>query len=309
MVFLRLSPFTISSLVGLLALSSSSILTHGALNEPVVFPPSGKVPPVDSPQVRQWLSEINLSGAPNITLTTAQPGNPPECPTKVREGVCDWACGNCSADDVVECLDKNEWAPTFDNGPTKATPRLLDFLKKVDVKATFFVVGGNAAKYPETIMRQADDGHQLASHSWSHTAFTTLTNEQIVAEIRWTEKAIFDATRRKVKYFRPPYGDMDNRVRYVLKRLGYTIVQWTPGPFDFLHTKDPGSVKSQISKFKSAMKLHNKDQSRTSGLITVESDETKDQVTVAKAGLKEGRRRGLDFVTIAACLKDKRVYA
>ncbi|KAF9328069.1 chitin deacetylase [Podila minutissima] len=299
MVFLRLSPFTIYALVSLLALSSSSILTHGAQNEPVVFPPSDKVPPVDSPQVRQWLSEINLSGAPNIALNTAQPGNPPECPTQPTR----------AADDVVECPVKNEWAPTFDNGPTEATPQLLDFLKEMDVKATFFVVGGNAAKYPETIMRQDDDGHQLASHSWSHAAFTTLTNEEIVAEIRWTEKAIFDATSRKVKYFRPPYGDMDNRVRYVLRQLGYTVVQWTPGPFDFLHTKDPGSVKSQISKFKSAMKSHSKDHSRTGGLITVESDETKDQVKVAKAGLKEGRERGLHLMTIAACLGDERVYA
>ncbi|KAF9291528.1 chitin deacetylase [Mortierella antarctica] len=304
-----MSPFTISALVGLLAMSSSSILTHGAPNEPVVFPPSGKVPPVDSPQVRQWLSEINLSGAPNIALNTARPGNPPDCPTRVREGVCDWACGGCSADDVVECPVKNEWAPTFDNGPTEATPQLLDFLQEMDVKATFFVVGGNAAQYPKMIMRQDDDGHQLGSHSWSHTAFTTLTNEEIVAEIRWTEKAIYDATSRKVKYFRPPYGDMDNRVRYVLRQLGYTVVQWTPGPFDFLHTKDPGSVESQISKFKSAIESHTEDQSRTSGLITVESDETNDQVTVAKAGLEEGRKRGLDLVTIAACLKDERVYA
>jgi peptidoglycan/xylan/chitin deacetylase (PgdA/CDA1 family) len=53
-----------------------------------------------------------------------------------------------------------------------------------------------------------------------------------VAEMRWTELAIEDATGRKVKYMRPPFGDVDNRVRFVLKKLGYTIVNWTGDKFD-----------------------------------------------------------------------------
>ncbi|KAG0019010.1 chitin deacetylase [Podila clonocystis] len=255
---------------------------NGAANEPVVFPPFGKVPLVDSPQVRQWLSEIDLSGAPSIVPNVAQPGNPPVCPTKVLEGVCDWVCGSCSADDVVECPVKNEWAPTFDNGPTEATKQLLEELDDLRVKATFFLVGGNVARYPEIVKKQAKARHHLGSHSWSHTAFTTLTNEQIVAEIRWTEKAILDATGCLVKYFRPPYGDMDNQ---------------------------PGSVKSQISKFKSGIKEYTKGQTRTSGFITVESDENVDQVTVAKVALAVGLQSGLHLKTIASCLKDERPYA
>ncbi|KAG0340996.1 chitin deacetylase [Podila horticola] len=249
---------------------------------------------------------MDLSGAPDIAPNTAQPGDPPVCPTKIPEGVCDWACGGCSADDVVECPVKNEWAPTFDNGPTEATQKLLEVLRSLQAKVTFFLVGGNVAKYPEIVQLQDHDGHHLASHSWSHTAFTTLTNEEIVAEMRWTEKAIFDATGRKVKYFRPPYGDMDNRVRFVLKKLGYTVVQWTPGPFDFLHTKDPGSVPSQIIKFKDGIEAYTANiAGDVSGFITVESDETADQVAVAKAGLNVGQQSGLHLMTIASCLNDR----
>lgn len=164
MAFLPLSPFALSALIGLLALLSFSILTNAATNEPVVFPPSGKVPPIDSPQVREWLSGIDLSGAPNIVPNTAQPGNPPTCPTKIPEGVCDWACGGCSADDVVECPIKNEWAPTFDNGPTEATQKLLEALRSLQAKVTFFLVGGNVAKYPEIVQLQDHDEHHLASH-------------------------------------------------------------------------------------------------------------------------------------------------
>ena len=53
-----------------------------------------------------------------------------------------------------------------------------------------------------------------------------------MAEMRWTEKAIFDVTGLRVKYMRPPYGDIDNRVRYVLRRMGYIVVDWTGDTFD-----------------------------------------------------------------------------
>lgn len=56
-----------------------------------------------------------------------------------------------------------------------------------------------------------------------------------MVEVRWTEKAIEEATGQKVRYIRPPNGDVDNRVRFVLKKLGYTIVDWSGEDFD---TKD-----------------------------------------------------------------------
>ena len=55
---------------------------------------------------------------------------------------------------------------------------------------------------------------------------TTLTNAEIVVEVQWTERAIEEVTGQKVRYFRPPNGDVDNRVRFVLKKLGYIIVKW-----------------------------------------------------------------------------------
>jgi len=51
--------------------------------------------------------------------------------------------------------------------------------------------------------------------------------------MKWTEKAIMDATGHKVRYMRPPYGDIDNRVRFVLKQMGYVVVDWTDS-FDTL---------------------------------------------------------------------------
>lgn len=86
----------------------------------------------------------------------------------------------------------------------------------------------------------------LLFSSWSHHALTTLSNEQIVAEMKWTEKAIEDATGYRVKYMRPPYGDIDNRVRFVLKKLGYIVVDWTGDTFDTNDWKSKPTIQSLV---------------------------------------------------------------
>ena len=61
---------------------------------------------------------------------------------------------------------------TFDDGPSKATAKLLDILKSSGVRATFFVVGTNAEKYPELLKRMTNEGHIIGNHTWSHTYST-----------------------------------------------------------------------------------------------------------------------------------------
>src|ERR1051325_2875800 len=60
-------------------------------------------------------------------------------------------------------------ALTFDDGPSAAlTPKLLDLLAAKHIKATFFVLGEMVAEHPEIVARAAREGHEIASHSWSH---------------------------------------------------------------------------------------------------------------------------------------------
>jgi peptidoglycan/xylan/chitin deacetylase (PgdA/CDA1 family) len=103
---------------------------------------------------------------------------------------------------------------------------LLQILKEHNAKATFFVMGSNVVRNADILKQEVADGHHIASHTWSHHPLTTLTNEQIVAEVKWSEKAVRDITGLQMKYIRPPYGDIDERVRGVLKKLGYTVVDW-----------------------------------------------------------------------------------
>jgi peptidoglycan/xylan/chitin deacetylase (PgdA/CDA1 family) len=70
-------------------------------------------------------------------------------------------------------------------------------------------------------------GHQLSVHTWSHPYLTKLTNEEIVAELGWTKQVIKDVVGVTPNTFRPPYGDIDDRVRAIAAQMGLTPVIWS----------------------------------------------------------------------------------
>ncbi len=89
-------------------------------------------------------------------------------------------------------------AMTFDDGPSpELTPKLLDMLKARGIKATFFVVGQNAAEHPEILKRMIAEGHEIGNHSWSHPALTKLGVDGVAKQIESTNAAIEQATGRK----------------------------------------------------------------------------------------------------------------
>ena len=69
--------------------------------------------------------------------------------------------------------------------------------------------------------RAYDAGHEIAMHTWSHNYMTTLTNEQLIAELKWTEQAVKEVTGVSPRFIRPPFGNIDNRVRDICKALGF----------------------------------------------------------------------------------------
>ena len=111
--------------------------------------------------------------------------------------------------DVTECPDRLTWGLTYDDGPGLHTSELLTYLDAKDLKATFFVVGSRCAEYPASLQVEYMSGHQIAVHTWSHPPLTTLTNEQIIAELGWSKKIIKDLLGVTPKFMRPPYGDME----------------------------------------------------------------------------------------------------
>ena len=143
----------------------------------------------------------------------------------------------------VDCASVPCLALTFDDGPdTVNTPRVLDVLKSRGVKATFFVVGINAAAHPDTVRRMHQEGHEVSNHSWNHADFTTLTPAQIREQIISTQIAVMSAGVPAPRWFRPPYGAMNPQVR---AHVPLALALWNVDPEDW-GNKDPKVVAEKI---------------------------------------------------------------
>jgi peptidoglycan/xylan/chitin deacetylase (PgdA/CDA1 family) len=101
------------------------------------------------------------------------------------------------------------WGLSYDDGPSPYTPNLLSYLGKANLTGTFFVVGSRAISRPTILQQEHMLGHQISVHTWSHTALTTQSNEQIIAELGWTKLVIRKVLGVTPNTMRPPYGDIE----------------------------------------------------------------------------------------------------
>lgn len=110
---------------------------------------------------------------------------------------------------------------------------ILKLLEKYKVKSTFFVVGDWAKKYPEALKKISDSGHEIAEHSYSHSDYTTLTDEQISTDLAKTATAISQVTGKSPTLMRVPSGAYNSRVISAVEKCGYTAVQWSVDSIDY----------------------------------------------------------------------------
>jgi hypothetical protein len=166
---------------------------------------------------------------------------------------------------------------SYDDGPSEDTPRLLDALKKKNIKSTFFVLGTSGIQNVEMIKRMDQEGHELGIHTWNHFPLTCLTNEQIVAEIKYSESLIYAITGRVTKSLRPPYGNVDDRVRAIANALGYNIVMWTEDSKDTYDT--PKNITDTLFQWSN----------KTTGFISLQHSMSRETIDYAIEALQYKR--------------------
>jgi len=124
-------------------------------------------------------------------------------------------------------------ALTFDDGPSKYTPRILNTLKQNDGRATFFVVGSRVSSYAQTVRDVIAQGSEVMGHSWDHRDLTTLSASGIRSELQKTNDAIHSAAGVRPAAFRPPYGSVSTTVKSVAKSMGLSLITWSVDPQDW----------------------------------------------------------------------------
>jgi peptidoglycan/xylan/chitin deacetylase (PgdA/CDA1 family) len=126
------------------------------------------------------------------------------------------------------------------------TDDLLDTLDEYEVKTTFFLVGSWVKKYPESVKKIAEKGHDVGNHSSTHAHMPALSADKMKKEITDCNERVKKLTGKSPTLFRAPYGDYDNNVVNMVKSLDMYCVQWN---IDSLDWKDP-SVEQIVKNCK-----------------------------------------------------------
>jgi peptidoglycan/xylan/chitin deacetylase (PgdA/CDA1 family) len=132
-------------------------------------------------------------------------------------------------------LHKKEIALTFDAGSDAIGIGILDVLKKHNIKATFFLTGSWAAKFPNYAKRIADEGHEIGNHTYSHPDAGKTNTNIFIEDMIKAEEAIMQATGISPRpFFRFPYGSSTTSALKELGESGYPYsIHWSLDTIDW----------------------------------------------------------------------------
>ncbi len=179
-------------------------------------------------------------------------------------------------------------ALTFDDGPGPDTRPLLAELRKLQVPATFFVIGRNVKNDPSVVAEEAADGHQIGIHTWDHANMTTLNSQRQKDEIVTTSNEILAAAGVSSRLFRAPYGAVNASVISQAEKQNLLSVLWDVDTNDWQRPSADQIVRTVVD-------------TATSGSIILMHDGGGDRSsTVAAVPLivRQLRAKGYEFSTV-----------
>jgi peptidoglycan/xylan/chitin deacetylase (PgdA/CDA1 family) len=186
-------------------------------------------------------------------------------------------------------------ALTFDDGPeSELTPQILDILDDYDIKATFFVIGQNAARHTDVLKDISDRGHEIGNHSWSHKYLPKISKSSKENEILKTEQLLIDILGEHTPIFRPPYGAVKAQDKQLIDSLGYKIVNWSVDTRDWAGTSGEQMMKYVKQQLKPGgiILMHNSGNTKT----------VKNMMSILPTMIEWIREQGYEFVTITEIL-------
>jgi peptidoglycan/xylan/chitin deacetylase (PgdA/CDA1 family) len=183
-------------------------------------------------------------------------------------------------------------ALTFDDGPwPESTVKILEILKKNQIKATFFMVGRYLKRYPDLGKKVAADGHAIGNHTWNHRYFKY--NEAGAAqEIDGTKSLIEQVTGIKVSMFRPPGGVLTNGLAAYAEKKKYTVVMWSVDSLDWRN--------SMLSLKQSVLR-----QANSGGIVLMHDGggNRSNTVVALPSIINDLQKQGYHFVTVPELLQ------
>ncbi len=156
-------------------------------------------------------------------------------------------------------------ALSFDDGPNpEITPRVLEVLRRYEVKAAFFVCGANARRNPPLVRWIDEEGHIVGNHTFSHSLFLTLSGLAFSETLK-TQEILTDILGKDNRLFRPPHGLASPFFLKKLRRLGFKIVPFDVVAYDWKKSTTAAKIIQRVKesvKDGSIIVLHDGDETR-----------------------------------------------
>lgn len=148
-----------------------------------------------------------------------------------------------SKDPIAPEDDKKTIYLTFDDGPSVLTEKILDTLKKYDVKATFFLIGNQIKGYEKTVIRMHEEGHGIGLHTYSHNYNKIYSSRKnFIAEMLKTQNIIYDLVGERPTIIRFPFGSSRKLTKAYLEELhknNLTVYDWNIDMRDGINCHTP----------------------------------------------------------------------
>jgi len=143
----------------------------------------------------------------------------------------------------------NHVALTFDDGPDPAsTPYFLDELDRLDMRATFFMLGVNADVHRSVAADVVAAGHEVAAHGYHHRSQLFSPPSRVRDDIRRGIDTVAEATGQMPRWYRPPFGTLSNAGLFAAQRFGLRTVLWSAWGKDWSETATPDTVLAELDK-------------------------------------------------------------
>lgn len=180
---------------------------------------------------------------------------------------------------------------TFDAGyENGSTERILDILKKHEVKAAFFLVGNYIEKNADLVRRMVEEGHLVGNHTMHHYDMSKLTEEEAFRNELTDLETLFQKTTGKdlPKFYRPPQGIYSENNLKMAQNLGYKTVFWSLAYMDWDNDKQP-SPEQAFDKL--IPRIHN-------GAVVLLHSTSKTNAEILDELLTRWKEMGYSFGTI-----------
>ncbi|EAU84787.1 chitin deacetylase [Coprinopsis cinerea okayama7 len=272
--------------------------------------PQGVPDPAFLPQ--DWVDALNAAveagRIPDIPLAVSErPQTNPVYPATVNPTspeVCSTTYKCRGPEDLWDAPD-GVFASSFDDGPYPSSGRLVEFLSANNVKTTHFMIGVHILANPSEFVAAFEADNDIAVHTWSHPYMTTLSNLDILGQLGWTMQLIHHSTGGRVpRYWRPPYGDSDNRVRAIAKEVfGLETVIWNLDTDDWGLSTGAVTPESIVERFEGWLSGP-----KSPGLMILQHEVTDASIDVFMNVFPLIAQQGWEFGSLASVVGDRRAY-